>query len=688
MIAIGGFLLSNDADLAFTWAKVFYSFPLLIAATMPLFARTFPNNSKLPHSWTLPIVGGYLLIAIPTAFIPSFLTGEVVYHEWGKEVVLNKAHYLAYSGYLLVCFFAGLLHTHSKSRRLHGLFKLQTSFFFIGFLLTSLFGVLFNLIYPWFGNYRMIWLGPLFSNAFIIATGYSIIKHRMFDIRAVVARSVGYILAVSLLGVFYGATTYTITNTLSHAIKSANVTSFLNIVVLIAAAMLYGPIKIFFDNITKRIFYRDAYDPQQFLDELNNVLVSNIKLDKLLEESMRIIEKNLKSQFVIFSIRETAYFPVRLYGDSGQSIGEQEIQLAASQIKHIREKVIITDHIEEPIELKDMLTKNNITMLVKLVSTLDYEVGGLGHVFFGDKKSGNSYGKQDIRIMEIIANELVIAIQNALRFEEIENFNITLQKKVEEATRELRKTNEKLKVLDETKDEFISMASHQLRTPLTSVKGYLSMVLEGDAGEIQPMQRKLLDQAFTSSQRMVYLIADLLNVSRLRTGKFIIEPVVSNLADVVEGEIGQLKETAAGRGLKLTYQKPDKFPVLYLDEIKIRQVVMNFIDNAIYYTPKGGHIMVKLEDMGESIELTVNDDGMGVPKHEQQQLFTKFYRADNAQKARPDGTGLGLFMAKKVIVAQGGSLIFRSQENKGSCFGFSLPKQKLQAPFKSPEQPS
>jgi signal transduction histidine kinase len=149
---------------------------------------------------------------------------------------------------------------------------------------------------------------------------------------------------------------------------------------------------------------------------------------------------------------------------------------------------------------------------------------------------------------------------------------------------------------------------------------------------------------------------------------------------VVEGEVSQLKETAAGRGLELTFDKPADFPVLYLDETKIRQVIMNFTDNAIYYTPRGGHITVKLEDKGESIEFTVNDQGMGVPKSEQPHLFSKFYRAENARKARPDGTGLGLFMAKKVIVAQGGSIIFHSQEGKGSTFGFAFPKAKLQLP--------
>lgn len=253
--------------------------------------------------------------------------------------------------------------------------------------------------------------------------------------------------------------------------------------------------------------------------------------------------------------------------------------------------------------------------------------------------------------------------------------------------RQLQNSNEKLKAMDETKDEFISMASHQLRTPLTSVKGYISMVLEGDVGKIDAAQRKLLDQAFISSQRMVYLIADLLNVSRLRTGKFIIEAKETNLADVVEGEISQLKETAESRNLTLVFKKPKNFPSLMLDETKIRQVIMNFVDNAIYYTPAGGTITVDLSEVGNSIEFRVIDDGIGVPKSEQLHMFSKFYRAGNAKKARPDGTGLGLFMAKKVIVAQGGSTIFNSQEGKGSVFGFSFNKSKLQISSDKAQEP-
>jgi signal transduction histidine kinase len=302
----------------------------------------------------------------------------------------------------------------------------------------------------------------------------------------------------------------------------------------------------------------------------------------------------------------------------------------------------------------------------------------VGLLFVGFMNSAVQLSQTDTVLLDRLSETIGVALDNKLLFEENQR-----------VLKQLQDSNSKLRALDEAKDDFISMASHQLRTPLTSIKGYTSMVLEGDSGKITPMQKKLLSQSFTSAQRMVYLIADLLNVSRLRTGKFVIDVSRVNLANVVKEEVEQLMETAASRSLKLTYTKPKNFPELMLDETKTRQVIMNFADNAIYYTPAGGHIKVELVENPKTIELKVIDNGMGVPKHEKPRLFTKFYRAENARKARPDGTGLGLFMAKKVITAQGGAIIFDSHEGKGSTFGFMFDKKKLaptDKPATSPEK--
>ncbi|MDO8265985.1 MAG: HAMP domain-containing sensor histidine kinase [Candidatus Saccharibacteria bacterium] len=291
----------------------------------------------------------------------------------------------------------------------------------------------------------------------------------------------------------------------------------------------------------------------------------------------------------------------------------------------------------------------------------------VGILFIGSSEQSTSINIEEFEHLSRVSEATGIAIDNKLLFEEYQSVLL-----------KLKHSNNKLKALDEAKDEFVSMASHQLRTPLTSIKGYISMVLDGDAGDINPTQKQMLGQALFSSQRMVYLISDLLNVSRLKTGKFVIEARPVYLPDLVESEISQLYEGATAKNITFSFDKPSNFPKLNLDDMKLRQVIMNFSDNAIYYTPSGGKITVSLKDKKDSVEFTVKDSGIGVPKAEQHKLFAKFYRAENARKARPDGTGLGLFMAKKVIIAQGGSLIFDSKEGKGSTFGFSFPKSRLE----------
>ncbi|MBW3569346.1 hypothetical protein KY385_04415 [Candidatus Parcubacteria bacterium] len=520
--------------------------------------------------------------------------------------------------------------------------------------------------------------GPAFTLIFSSAMAYAIIRHKLFDIRLIIARALGYILS---LGSFIGLYIFTVYIFTKEFLNTNNPFIINQLVPLIAALILvliYPRFKLFFDRLTNQIFYQDAYDPQRFLDELNKSIVTDIELGILLRHTTEVIQRNLKCDFCAVEVCASNITPGRSIGTGSLMLDKQEGEFVFENIARSRQKMLLSEDIEpENHKLKKILLDNEIGVIIRLAPVNVPTEKTIAYLIIGTKKSGNTYNKQDIRILEIISDEMLIAIQNSLRFEEIQGFAARLQKEVNDATAKLQKSNRKLRALDETKDEFISMASHQLRTPLTSVKGYMSMVLEGDAGKLKKQQQELLSQAFVSSQRMVYLIADLLNVSRLKTGKFIIEKQPISLAKVVEGEIAQLKQTAKIKGLSLEYSKPGSFPDLMLDETKIRQVIMNFADNAIYYTPSGGKIQISLHEDGHNVYFKVKDNGLGVPKDEGAKIFQKFYRASNAKKARPDGTGLGLFMAKKVIDAQGGSLIFASTEGKGSTFGFTFNKKSL-----------
>ena len=648
---------------------------LLTVISVWLFSCRFPQ--KLPRIKYENIFAALVSpIVLLLCFSPLIIARTSYRAEDRVTDIATGSLYPLYI-FALICFF-GLItfNFYRSSRKTDRLSRAQIFYASIGILSTFVWIAVTSAVIPAItGDWEVSKYGGIGSVIFIALTAYAIIRHGLFDIRLIVARAIAYAMLLATTALIFAVFVITIPASVIGVDKPNLARQIYYTVSAVALAFAFQPLRRIFDRLTNSLFYQDAYDPQDFLNQLNKLLVSSIDLEYLLQRSAEIIQVNIKSEYCIFVLRETATDGQRFIGTEKKHFNAEDVNYARHVTPHGKSKVIVADYLEPTDrELHAKLQKNKVAVIVRLVDSAEDGVEGVGYIILGQKKSGNPYNSQDIRILEIIANELVIAIQNALRFEEIQKFNITLQEEVERATAQLTRTNEKLRALDETKDDFISMASHQLRTPLTSVKGYLSMVLEGDVGKLSPKQTKLLDQAFVSSQRMVYLIADLLNVSRLRTGKFVIETKPTNLAEVIEGEVEQLVETAAARGLKLQYKKPKHFPALMLDETKIRQVIMNFVDNAIYYTRDGGHITVSLSETPQSVQFIVTDDGIGVPKHEQHHLFTKFYRAGNARKARPDGTGLGLFMAKKVVIAQGGSILFKAQKARAAPSASPSPK--------------
>lgn len=503
---------------------------------------------------------------------------------------------------------------------------------------------------------------------------YAVAKHRLFDLRLVIVRSVTYVMAVGLITTAYSFLAYFAQSFFNnHDNETLRLVANVGLVLLVVLS--YQPLKESFKRLTYRIFYQDAYDPQNFYASLNKTVVSTININQLIRRATPLIKQTFNLDTVVVVLKpESGLLHI---GGSGE---HEMDEVAAEKLLHLqlpRKKIIISETLDNSYQsAKSVLDDNNISAIIRLETRGKEKELELGYLALGFRKSGYSYRPQDLQVLGSAADELAVAMHNALLFEEIQNFNMTLQQKVDEATRKYRTANEKLKKLDETKDEFISMASHQLRTPLTSVKGYLSMVLEGDAGPLRPQQQELLKQSFMSSQRMVNLIADLLNLSRLNTGKFVIDAAPTDLRVIVDQEVAQLRETARAKDIEVVWNMPPSFSLLNLDENKMHQVVMNFIDNALYYTPNGGRVEVSLTETATAVEYRVKDNGIGVPRELQRHLFTKFYRADNARRMRPDGTGLGLYMAQKVVVAQGGTVLFESQEGKGSTFGFRFNKNK------------
>lgn len=554
--------------------------------------------------------------------------------------------------------------------------RTQARLVLAAFFLSAITGLLLNVIVPLIINdWYTTRLGPVATVVLVVIIMYAIARHGLFDVRLAIVRTSAYILSLGTLAGMYYILAYAISNILLANQSASFIQNPLSIGLALVLAFFFQPIKKLFDRITNRVFYKDNYNSTEFFAHLNQIITSTTGLHELLHETAKVIASTLKADQAFFIVTRQDGNPI-FEGTSRHSrLPKEDINTLNEYMVKGSDAAVVTSLLI-PDSPDGSLRRLLLSHRIELVLPLMISNKRVGYLCLGEQKS-SGFTRRDVRVLETTSDELTVAIQNALAIQEIRDLNATLQQRVDIATKELRSSNALLRRLDKAKDDFISMASHQLRTPLTSVKGYISMVREGDAGKITKSQDQLLGEAFTSSERMVHLINDFLNVSRLQTGKFLIEKRPVNLAKVIEQELDSLVTNAKSRNLSFSYTPPKDFPILNLDEDKMRQVIMNFSDNAIYYSTEGTKVKVKLTTDNKDAMFTVTDTGIGVPRAEQSQLFNKFYRASNARKQRPDGTGVGLYLAKKVIDAHEGKVIFQSTEGKGSTFGFRLPLAEL-----------
>jgi len=246
--------------------------------------------------------------------------------------------------------------------------------------------------------------------------------------------------------------------------------------------------------------------------------------------------------------------------------------------------------------------------------------------------------------------------------------------------KELENANQHLKDIDKLKDDFLSMASHELNTPIAAIEGYLSMILqEGMGGKIPDKAREYLETVFASSQRLANLVKDLLNVSRIESGRIHIIYEQKQIGEIIDQAMMEVASKAREAKHTMTFEKPKKaMPATWFDVTRVTEILINMLGNSIKYTPDGGKIVVRAVADDQKIVVSVEDNGKGIPKGRGEGVFDKFTQVD-VMKDEVKGTGLGMYIAKKFIELMNGKIWFQSAgEGKGTTFYFSLPvlKQK------------
>ena len=230
------------------------------------------------------------------------------------------------------------------------------------------------------------------------------------------------------------------------------------------------------------------------------------------------------------------------------------------------------------------------------------------------------------------------------------------------------------KIVEKMKTEFVSISAHQLRTPLSAIKWTLRMLIDGEIGEITPEQKIFLEKTYKSNERMIALIKDLLNVTRIEEGRYLYNPIITDLDEIILKVISSFPEQIKKKKIKLEFKKAEeRLPKVRADIEKITIALQNLLGNAIRYSFPGGEVTIFLESSENEVICSIKDEGVGIPKDQYNRIFTKFFRGANVMRMETEGTGLGLFITKNIIDAHKGRIWFESEENKGTTFYFALP---------------
>lgn len=231
----------------------------------------------------------------------------------------------------------------------------------------------------------------------------------------------------------------------------------------------------------------------------------------------------------------------------------------------------------------------------------------------------------------------------------------------------------KLREVDRMKTEFIALASHQLRTPLSAIKWFLEMLMVGDVGVLSGEQMKVLSNVNESNERMIELVNTLLDVSRIESGKLVVDPKPTDIRVLLNGLLSELESSLRDKNQTVSVEFPPDLPEITLDPKLIRQVYMNYLTNAVKYSPPGSTIQLKISTQNNEIISEVKDEGYGIPPADRERMFQKFFRAKNITKQVADGSGLGLYLVKSIVESSGGRVWFETVEGKGTSFYFSIP---------------
>jgi len=667
--------ISTTASSALFWSRALMCGAIFISISYFHFILGLLNKVQEKKK---VLITGYLvffffLLSNFTSFFVKSVTPKLNFNFWPDAGIL-------YSPFLILWFFYALYTIYLLFKEYStsfGATKSQLRYILLGTIVGYLGGTTNYLLWydvpiPPIGNWT--------ATFYLGIVAYAIVKYRLMDIRLVLGRGVIYFFTLILL-IGFGFLMMFLNSKLATPMSTNIVVPF----AMIIGILLFQPIFRFFEKWASKWFYYTFYSYQTVLTDLGRRLTKFLELDKLSLLIVTTLMNTMKLDRTVILLREPGdgeYQIQKNIGfkeENGISLVKDNfltIRLEETQKPLVYEEIslIIRDSTDREERKKlEKLRENMKRIEAALCLPLLMEEKIVGMIVLGNKVSGDPYSEQDIDLLTNLSNQASIALQNAKLYDQVQDLSQNLQEKVDFQTKELREAYEELQKLDRAKSEFISIASHQLRTPLTAIKGYISMMIEESYGKPPEKMRKPLENIYLSNERLIKLVNDLLSVSRIESGRIEIKLEKVSIDEIIVSLIEELKGLAREKDLYLKFEKPEKpLPEISVDEERIRQVILNLIENAIRYTNKGS-ITISAKKSDSKIQISIKDTGEGISKEEIPYLFESFSRGSAGTRFWTEGAGLGLYVAKKFVEMHNGKIWAESPgRGKGSTFYIEL----------------
>ncbi|HLD21310.1 MAG TPA: ATP-binding protein [Patescibacteria group bacterium] len=684
---------ATPAEISIYWCKILYVAATLTASTFLYFTYVFIKDWN--YKKLIFFIPQFILILF-TLFSNTIIKNVIVVPGQEKIIVFGSG-YVLYVLYITSYFLLGFFNLIQKYIHSSGIQRIQAKYIFWGYFLAANFAMVTNLFLPWFGYFAFNWLGQVLSLFMVSFTVYSIVKHRLFDIHIRTQKILNTLIPIGVAITLTTAIAYTL---YSHTTLNP---AMIGVTLLFTYTVLYKILSyIFSQTPMSYILFRSVYRYQKALHHLAEEASTILDIDELARTIVTTITDEMrisKAAIFIASSKNNQAFEVL------QSIEYEETDLQwfyhpSHHFLHAftpKQQSFILEDVEYELQQEDMMytRKKHLESIQHLLqkSHTAFVLGLrvrqtlMGFIVFGERSRNATYSMDDIELLERISSELAIALMNSRLHQEKTKLATLLQDEVQHAVEAWKQKSKENQELSEVRSQFISVASHQLRTPVSVVRNSLQLILEdylcveGNcdfnlSNEKAKHVILLLNNAFLASENLRNTTESILAASEL----------VGSVPSLRIQQIPTLSffEMRIKRAQLLLDAKSENhihFDVsmqqemqknMVSDETRLGMVLDNVLCNAILYTIKG-RVSCAVSMDNEHMVVCITDTGIGIPKKDQHKLFQRFIRLENAQRVVPDGSGLGLYLAKAYIELLRGSIVIESEEAKGTIVTIRFP---------------